>query len=138
MLSNPRIDVYSGGARASPRPDRPPCAGVAEALAASGLNPTRRRAARPRREHGLGHVSEHSPGYAVDIGSVNGIRILATRAGLDRRPDDPSPLTLQGTTSRRRSDLADDVRRRDNLAMGDDDDHIDLAAGCSTYELEGC
>ncbi len=78
VLSDPRIDIYSGGRNdiRTGQIDRRVLATL-EYLAESGLNPT---VSCLKSGHSFlttsGNVSEHSSGNAVDISAINGIPIL--------------------------------------------------------------
>ena len=128
VLANPRIDVYSCGARdiRSGAIDRRVLATL-EFLAASGLKPT---VTSMKCGHGFytasGNVSQHSSGNAVDIAMVNGIPILGHQGkGSIADLTIQRLLTLQGTMkpdqiiSLMTFDGADNT-----LAMGDHADHI--------------
>ncbi|MDQ3850525.1 MAG: lytic murein transglycosylase [Actinomycetota bacterium] len=100
VLSNPRIELYSCGARdiRGGVIDRRVLASL-EFLAASGLKPT---VTSLRCGHGFftkgGNVSEHSSGNAVDIAKINGIPILGHQGeGSITDITIRRLLTLQGT-----------------------------------------
>ena len=128
VLANPRIDVYSCGARdiRSGAIDRRVLATL-EFLAASGLKPT---VTSLKCGHGFltssGNVSQHSSGNAVDIAMVNGIPILGHQgSGTITELTIQRLLTLQGTMkpdqiiSLMTFDGADNT-----LALADHNDHI--------------
>ena len=128
VLSNPRIDVYSCGARdiRSGAIDRRVLATL-EFLAASGLKPT---VTSLKCGHGFmtasGNVSQHSSGNAVDIAMVNGIPILGHQgAGSITDLTIQRLLTLQGTMKPDQIISLMTFEGADNtLAMGDHNDHI--------------
>ena len=128
VLANPRIDIYSCGARdiRSGAIDRRVLATL-EFLAASGLKPT---VTSMKCGHGFytasGNVSQHSSGNAVDIAMVNGIPIMGHQGkGSIADLTIQRLLTLQGTMkpdqiiSLMTFDGADNT-----LAMADHADHI--------------
>jgi hypothetical protein len=128
VLANPRIDIYSCGARdiRSGAIDRRVLATL-EFLAASGLKPT---VTSMRCGHGFftssGNVSQHSSGNAVDIAMVNGIPILGHQGkGSITDLTIQRLLTLQGTMKPDQIISLMTFEGADNtLAMGDHDDHI--------------
>jgi murein DD-endopeptidase MepM/ murein hydrolase activator NlpD len=128
VLANPRIDIYSCGARdiRSGAIDRRVLATL-EFLAASGLKPT---VTSMKCGHGFltssGNVSQHSSGNAVDIAMVNGIPILGHQgAGSITDLAIQRLLTLQGTMKPDQIISLMTFEGADNtLAMGDHDDHI--------------
>ena len=128
VLSNPRIDVYSCGARdiRSGAIDRRVLATL-EFLAASGLKPT---VTSLRCGHGFytasGNVSQHSSGNAVDIAMVNGIPILGHQGkGSIADLTIQRLLTLQGTMKPDQIISLMTFEGADNtVAMGDHHDHI--------------
>ena len=128
VLANPRIDVYSCGARdiRSGAIDRRVLATL-EFLAASGLKPT---VTSLRCGHGVytasGNVSQHSSGNAVDIAMVNGIPILGHQGdGSIADLTIQRLLTLQGTMKPDQIISLMTFEGADNtVAMGDHHDHI--------------
>ena len=128
VLANPRIDIYSCGARdiRSGAIDRRVLATL-EFLAASGLKPT---VTSMKCGHGFltasGNVSQHSSGNAVDIAMINGVAISGhqgkgsiTDLAIQRL------LTLQGTMKPDQIISLMTFEGADNtLAMGDHADHI--------------
>ena len=130
VLANPRIDVYSCGARdiRSGAIDRRVLATL-EFLAASGLKPT---VTSMKCGHGFftasGNVSQHSSGNAVDIAAVNGIPIIGHQGqGSIADLTIQRLLTLQGTMKPDQIISLMTFEGADNaLAMGDHDDHIHI------------
>ena len=130
VLANPRIDIYSCGARdiRSGAIDRRVLATL-EFLAASGLKPT---VTSMKCGHGFytasGNVSQHSSGNAVDIAMVNGIPILGHQgAGSITDLTIQRLLTLQGTMKPDQIISLMTFEGADNtLAMGDHNDHIHI------------
>ena len=130
VLANPRIDVYSCGARdiRSGAIDRRVLATL-EFLAASGLKPT---VTSMKCGHGFftssGNVSQHSSGNAVDIAMVNGIPIIGHQGqGSITDLTIQRLLTLQGTMKPDQIISLMTFEGADNtLAMGDHDDHIHI------------
>ena len=128
VLANPRIDIYSCGARdiRSGAIDRRVLATL-EFLAASGLKPT---VTSMKCGHGFftasGNVSQHSSGNAVDIAMVNGIPIIGHQGkGSITDLTIQRLLTLQGTMKPDQIISLMTFEGADNtLAMGDHDDHI--------------
>jgi hypothetical protein len=128
VLANPRIDVYSCGARdiRSGAIDRRVLATL-EFLAASGLKPT---VTSMKCGHGFytssGNVSQHSSGNAVDIAMINGIPILGHQgAGSITDLTIQRLLTLQGTMKPDQIISLMTFEGADNtLAMADHNDHI--------------
>ena len=128
VLANPRIDIYSCGARdiRSGAIDRRVLATL-EFLAASGLKPT---VTSMKCGHGFftssGNVSQHSSGNAVDIAMINGIPILGHQgAGSITDLTIQRLLTLQGTMKPDQIISLMTFEGADNtLAMGDHADHI--------------
>ena len=128
MLANPRIDIYSCGARdiRSGAIDRRVLATL-EFLAASGLKPT---VTSLKCGHGFftasGNVSQHSSGNAVDIAMVNGIPIIGHQGkGSITDLTIQRLLTLQGTMKPDQIISLMTFEGADNtLAMADHDDHI--------------
>jgi hypothetical protein len=128
VLANPRIDVYSCGARdiRSGAIDRRVLATL-EFLAASGLKPT---VTSLKCGHGFytasGNVSQHSSGNAVDIAMVNGIPILGHQGkGSIADLTIQRLLTLQGTMKPDQIISLMTFEGADNtVAMGDHADHI--------------
>ncbi len=128
VLANPRIDIYSCGARdiRGGAIDRRVLATL-EFLAASGLKPT---VSSLRCGHGFytasGNVSEHSSGNAVDIAKINGISILGNQ-GKGSITDETIQrlLTLQGTMKPDQIISLMTFEGADNtLALPDHNDHI--------------
>ncbi|HYM57465.1 MAG TPA: lytic murein transglycosylase, partial [Solirubrobacteraceae bacterium] len=130
VLANPRIEVYSCGARdiRGGAVDRRVLATL-EFLAASGLKPT---VTSLKCGHGFytssGNVSEHSSGNAVDIARVNGIPILGHQGkGSIADLTIQRLLTLQGTMKPDQIISLMTFEGADNtLAMGDHDDHVHI------------
>jgi hypothetical protein len=128
VLANPRIDVYSCGARdiRSGAIDRRVLATL-EFLAASGLKPT---VTSLKCGHGFytasGNISQHSSGNAVDIAMVNGIPILGHQGkGSIADLTIQRLLTLQGTMKPDQIISLMTFEGADNtVAMGDHADHI--------------
>ena len=128
VLANPRIDIYSCGARdiRSGAIDRRVLATL-EFLAASGLKPT---VTSMKCGHGFftasGNVSQHSSGNAVDIAMVNGIPIIGHQGkGSITDLTIQRLLTLQGTMKPDQIISLMTFEGADNtLAMGDHADHI--------------
>ena len=128
VLANPRIDVYSCGARdiRSGAIDRRVLATL-EFLAASGLKPT---VTSLKCGHGLmtvsGNVSQHSSGNAVDIAKINGIPIIGHQGkGSITELTVQRLLTLQGTMKPDQIITLMKFAGADNtLAMTDHNDHI--------------
>jgi Transglycosylase SLT domain/Peptidase family M23 len=128
VLANPRIDVYSCGARdiRSGAIDRRVLATL-EFLAASGLKPT---VTSLKCGHGFltssGNVSQHSSGNAVDIAMINGIPILGHQGkGSIADLTIQRLLTLQGTMKPDQIISLMTFEGADNtLAMADHADHI--------------
>ncbi len=128
VLANPRIDVYSCGARdiRSGAIDRRVLATL-EFLAASGLKPT---ITSLKCGHGTftssGNVSQHSSGNAVDIAMVNGIPIIGHQGkGSITDLTIQRLLTLQGTMKPDQIISLMTFEGADNtVAMGDHADHI--------------
>jgi murein DD-endopeptidase MepM/ murein hydrolase activator NlpD len=128
VLANPRIDIYSCGARdiRSGAIDRRVLATL-EFLAASGLKPT---VTSMKCGHGFytasGNVSQHSSGNAVDIAMVNGIPIIGHQGkGSITDLTIQRLLTLQGTMKPDQIISLMTFEGADNtLALGDHDDHI--------------
>ncbi len=128
VLANPRIDIYSCGARdiESGAIDRRVLATL-EFLAASGLKPT---VTSMKCGHGFltasGNVSQHSSGNAVDIAMVNGIPIIGHQGkGSITDLTIQRLLTLQGTMKPDQIISLMTFEGADNtLAMGDHADHI--------------
>jgi murein DD-endopeptidase MepM/ murein hydrolase activator NlpD len=128
VLANPRIDVYSCGARdiRSGAIDRRVLATL-EFLAASGLKPT---VTSLKCGHGFltssGNVSQHSSGNAVDIAMVNGIPILGHQGkGSIADLTIQRLLTLQGTMKPDQIISLMTFEGADNtLALPDHADHI--------------
>ena len=128
VLANPRIDIYSCGARdiRSGAIDRRVLATL-EFLAASGLKPT---VTSMKCGHGFytasGNVSQHSSGNAVDIAMVNGIPIVGHQgAGSITDLTIQRLLTLQGTMKPDQIISLMTFEGADNtLAMADHYDHI--------------
>ena len=128
MLANPRVDIYSCGARdiRSGAIDRRVLATL-EFLAASGLKPT---VTSMKCGHGFitasGNVSQHSSGDAVDIAMVNGIPIIGNQGeGSITDLAIQRLLTLQGTMKPDQIISLMTFEGADNtLAMGDHADHI--------------
>ena len=130
VLANPRIEVYSCGARdiRSGAIDRRVLATL-EFLAASGLKPT---VTSLKCGHGLmtvsGNVSQHSSGNAVDIAKVNGIPIVGHQGkGSITDLTIQRLLTLQGTMKPDQIISLMTFEGADNtLAMADHYDHIHI------------
>ena len=130
VLANPRIDIYSCGARdiRSGAIDRRVLATL-EFLAASGLKPT---VTSMKCGHGFltssGNVSQHSSGNAVDIAMVNGIPIIGHQGkGSITDLTIQRLLTLQGTMKPDQIISLMTFEGADNtLAMGDHADHIHI------------
>ncbi len=130
VLANPRIDIYSCGARdiQSGAIDRRVLATL-EFLAASGLKPT---VTSMKCGHGFltasGNVSQHSSGNAVDIAMVNGIPIIGHQGkGSITDLTIQRLLTLQGTMKPDQIISLMTFEGADNtLAMGDHADHIHI------------
>jgi murein DD-endopeptidase MepM/ murein hydrolase activator NlpD len=130
VLANPRIDVYSCGARdiRSGAIDRRVLATL-EFLAASGLKPT---VTSLKCGHGFltasGNVSHHSSGNAVDIAKVNGIPIIGHQGkGSITDLTIQRLLTLQGTLKPDQIISLMTFEGADNtFAMGDHADHIHI------------
>ena len=128
VLANPRIDIYSCGARdiQSGAIDRRVLATL-EFLAASGLKPT---VTSMKCGHGFytasGNVSQHSSGNAVDIAMVNGIPIIGNQGkGSITDLTIQRLLTLQGTMKPDQIiSLMTFEGAENTYAMGDHDDHI--------------
>jgi hypothetical protein len=128
VLANPRINIYSCGARdiRSGAIDRRVLATL-EFLAASGLKPT---VTSMKCGHGFltssGNVSQHSSGNALDIAMVNGIPILGHQGkGSITDLTIQRLLTLQGTMKPDQIISLMTFEGADNtLAMGDHADHI--------------
>ena len=128
VLANPRIDIYSCGARdiRSGAIDRRVLATL-EFLAASGLKPT---VTSMKCGHGFytssGNVSQHSSGNAVDIAMINGIPIVGHQgAGSITDLTIQRLLTLQGTMKPDQIISLMTFEGADNtLAMADHADHI--------------
>ena len=128
VLANPRIDIYSCGARdiRSGAIDRRVLATL-EFLAASGLKPT---VTSMKCGHGFftasGNVSQHSSGNAVDIAMVNGIPIIGNQGkGSITDLTIQRLLTLQGTMKPDQIISLMTFEGADNtMAMGDHADHI--------------
>ena len=128
VLANPRIEIYSCGARdiRSGAIDRRVLATL-EFLAASGLKPT---VTSLKCGHGFftssGNVSQHSSGNAVDIAMVNGIPIIGHQGeGSITELTIQRLLTLQGTMKPDQIISLMTFEGADNtLAMADHDDHI--------------
>ncbi|MEO8689443.1 MAG: lytic murein transglycosylase [Solirubrobacteraceae bacterium] len=128
VLANPRIDIYSCGARdiRSGAIDRAALATL-EFLAASGLKPT---VTSMKCGHGYltssGNVSQHSSGNAVDIAMVNGIPIVGHQGkGSITDLTIQRLLTLQGTMKPDQIISLMTFEGADNaLAMSDHYDHI--------------
>jgi hypothetical protein len=128
VLANPRIEVYSCGARdiRGGAVDRRVLATL-EFLAASGLKPT---VTSLKCGHGVftssGNVSQHSSGNAVDIARVNGIPIIGNQGkGSIADLTIQRLLTLQGTMKPDQIISLMTFEGADNtVAMGDHADHI--------------
>ena len=128
VLANPRIDIYSCGARdiRSGAIDRRVLATL-EFLAASGLKPT---VTSLKCGHGFltssGNVSQHSSGNAVDIAMVNGIPIVGHQGkGSITDLTIQRLLTLQGTMKPDQIISLMTFEGADNtLALADHYDHI--------------
>src|SRR5215210_7670799 len=128
VLANPRIDIYSCGARdiRSGAIDRRVLATL-EFLAASGLKPT---VTSLKCGHGFftssGNVSQHSSGNALDIAMVNGIPIIGHQGkGSITDLTIQRLLTVQGTMKPDQISSLMTFEGADNtLARGDHDDHI--------------
>jgi murein DD-endopeptidase MepM/ murein hydrolase activator NlpD len=128
VLANPRIDIYSCGARdiRSGAIDRRVLATL-EFLAASGLKPT---VTALECGHSYltasGNVSEHSSGNAVDIAMINGIPIVGHQGkGSITDLTIQRLLTLQGTMKPDQIISLMTFQGADNtLALPDHYDHI--------------
>jgi hypothetical protein len=128
VLANPRIQVYSCGARdvRGGAVDRRVLATL-EFLAASGLKPT---VTSLKCGHGIltssGNVSQHSSGNAVDIARINGIPIVGHQGkGSIADLTIQRLLTLQGTMKPDQIISLMTFEGADNtLAMADHADHI--------------
>ncbi|MDO8209368.1 lytic murein transglycosylase [Conexibacter sp. CPCC 206217] len=129
VLADPNVEIYEGGRNdiQTGQIDRRVLATI-EFLAASGLKPT---ITSLKGNHGLmtasGNVSEHSTGTAVDIGSINGIRISPATQGEGSITDITIRrlLTLQGTMKPHQIISLMTYPEADNtLALPDHDDHI--------------
>ena len=128
VLANPRIEVYSCGARdiRSGAIDRRVLATL-EFLATSGLKPT---VSSLKCGHGYlttsGNISQHSSGNAVDIAKVNGIPIVGHQGkGSITDLTIQRLLTLQGTMKPDQIISLMTFEGADNtLALPDHWDHI--------------
>ena len=142
VLANPRIDIYSCGARdiRSGAIDRRVLATL-EFLAASGLKPT---VTSMKCGHGFftasGNVSQHSSGNAVDIAMINGIPIIGHQGkGSITDLTIQRLLTLQGTMKPDQIISLMTFEGADNtLAMGDHADHIHVGLEAALrHQLQG-